>query len=152
VPQQFAPKAWAESLLDYPHRDEAVLALHGIIYGARLLYDGPHVSRGCHNLPSATEQSTAVTTDIVKECAAGRIAGPFPVPPAEPFITSPLGTVPKKGTDEHRRIHHLSHPWGDSVNDHIQDIPLTYASFDVSPRLTALRPLSSPPLCPVICG
>ncbi len=107
-----------------------------------MLYNGPRVSRDCHNLKSADDHSEAVSADLAKELAAGRIAGPFPNPPADPFVTSPVGTAPKNGSTERRRIHHLSYPDGKSVNDFIADIPLAYASFDVSPTLPALRPLS----------
>jgi hypothetical protein len=40
--------------------------------------------------------------------------------PSYPFISSPLGLVPKHDGD-FRRIHHLSHPAGRSVNDNIPD-------------------------------
>ncbi len=67
---------------------------------------------------------------------AGRIAGPFHEPPTAPFIVSHTGTVPKKGTTEVRRIHHLSHPHCGSVNDYIDDVPLSYASFNNAVALT----------------
>ena len=45
----------------------------------------------------------------------------IPVPNLSiPFILSPLGLVPKHDGG-FRHIHHLSHPKGRSVNDHIPD-------------------------------
>ncbi len=40
--------------------------------------------------------------------------------PSRLFICSPLGLVPKYDGGW-RRIHHLSHPYGESVNDYIPD-------------------------------
>ena len=40
--------------------------------------------------------------------------------PAPPFISSPLGLVPKHDGG-FRKIHHLSYPSGDSVNDYVAD-------------------------------
>jgi hypothetical protein len=104
--------------------------LHGIQYGAKVGYHGPLTSADAPNLKSALEHPAAVSADLAKEAKAGRMAGPLPQPPATPFRVSPIGTVPKKGSEEHRRIHHLSYPHGSSVNDYIDDIELTYASFD----------------------
>lgn len=60
--------------------------------------------------------------------------------PPDPFIVSPTGAVPKKSLDpnaptEYRRIHHLSHPHGDSVNDHTTPLPVSYATFDDALRM-----------------
>ena len=112
------------------------------------MYSGPRRARVSQNLQSALENAEAVTADIKKEVDAGRMAGPFSHPPSANFISSPIGTVPKKGTDEVRRIHHLSHPSGSSVNDYIADSYLSYTSFDVStsrPRPLALRTRSPHP-------
>ncbi len=125
-------------------------ALHGIRYGAKIMYSGPPVNRTSNNLKSADDNPAAVSADIKKEVDAGRMAGPFPHPPSDPFSSAPIGTVPKKGTDEVRRIHHLSHPAGESVNDYVDDVQLSYSSFDVSKpaALPALRPwLTSLHLC-----
>ena len=60
------------------------------------------------------------------------MAGPFDRPPAPDFFTSPIGAVPKKGTDEYRRIHDLSHPHGASLNDAIVEHRLRYVNFDAA--------------------
>lgn len=72
------------------------------------------------------------------------MAGPFPLPPSTPFSSSPIGTALKNGTDEVRRVHDLSYPTGRSVNDYIDDVQLSYSSFDVSaPTVVACLPLAS---------
>jgi hypothetical protein len=60
----------------------------------------------------------------------------FDTRPADLYLF-PIGAVPKKRTDppEWRRIHHLSHPDGDSINDHIDAESRTYARFDDAIRL-----------------
>jgi hypothetical protein len=58
------------------------------------------------------------------------MAGPFAELPCPDLFVSPIGTVPKKDTDDIRRIHNLSHPIGASINDFIEYQPLRYASFD----------------------
>ena len=60
-----------------------------------------------------------VDLKIEKELLAGRLSGPFEMPPLSPFRVSPLGVIPKKTPGELRRIHHLSYPKGSSVNDGI---------------------------------
>ena len=68
---------------------------------------------------STSQNPVAVEIKIRKELEAGRLAGPFPIPPLSPFCISPLGVVPKKNPGEFRLIHHLSYPKGCSVNDGI---------------------------------
>ena len=48
------------------------------------------------NHKSALRNPGLVSEKIQKELAAGRLAGPFLVPPFPKFIVSPLGLVPKK--------------------------------------------------------
>jgi ribonuclease HI len=130
---------WEVLLALHPDREAVRIAIEGIKFGAKILYAGPLKGRTAANLKSADDHREAVSKDIDKEVKAGRIAGPFPCPPATPFVVSPIGTVPKKGTDEVRRIHHLSHPAGQSVNDYVDDVQLSYASFDVSNPFPVLQ-------------
>lgn len=91
----------------------------GFKYGFPLFYEGIRVSCNADNLLSASQNPDAVDTKFRKELAAGRLAGPFTIPPLSPFCISPLGVVPKKNPGDFRLIHHLSYPKGDSVNDGI---------------------------------
>ena len=84
------------------------------------------------NLKSALEQPQIVISKIHKEREAGRIAGPFALPPFPNFRYSPLGIAPKKDPSEFRLIHHLSYPNGSSVNDSTPEecSSVRYASID----------------------
>lgn len=57
----------------------------------------------------------------------------------ERFISSPLGLVPKTGSNTSYRIHHLSFPPGKSVNDYIPPGwgSLEYTSFDEAVAMVA---------------
>lgn len=132
LPQQLNAAAWRERLATYPDAAAAALALRGIESGAEIGYDGPRDSgRVRPNLPiDSAAAHAAITADIAKELKLGRIAGPFDSPPSPNAIFSPTGAVPKKGTNEWRRIHHLSDPPGSSVNDFITAQELKYTKFD----------------------
>ena len=60
-----------------------------------------------------------MTQKLQKEVAAGRMAGPFDIPPFDNFHTSPLAVVEKKKKGSYRLIQNLSYPEGESVNDEI---------------------------------
>lgn len=70
------------------------------------------------NLSSADEDPHTIETQLESDLAKGRAS--FVTDPSPPFNSSPLGLVPKTGKGW-RRIHHLSHPPGSSVNDHIHE-------------------------------
>ena len=104
--------------------------IDGFSFGFRVHFVGERLAYESPNLKSALDQPDLVKVKLSKECAAGRIVGPFTTPPFPNFRTSPLGIVPKKDPSEFRLIHHLSYPDGASVNDFIPDIYSTvkYAS------------------------
>ena len=65
------------------------------------------------------------------DVAANKKAGPFDRPPFKFFSVSPIGAVPKKGTNKIRVIHHLSHPFkGDSINHSITEKYQPLGNFD----------------------
>lgn len=99
--------------------------VQGFSYGFSINYVGERSALESPNLKSAREQPSAVYAKLGKELQAGRIVGPFSVPPFSPFVTSPLGIVPKKVPNEFRLIHHLSYPDSVSVND---GIPAEFSS------------------------
>ena len=88
---------------------------------------------------SARQNPAVVDAKIQQELAAGRLAGPFDVPPFSPFRVSPLGVVPKKTPGDFRLIHHLSYPNGHSVNDGIDQefASVTYAT--ISDAITQIK-------------
>lgn len=71
------------------------------------------------NLKSASENLKVVKEKIQVEIEAGRVAGPFRVPPFPNMHISPLGLIPKKTSGDFRIIQHLSYPEGKSINDGI---------------------------------
>lgn len=104
--------------------------IDGFRFGFRVHFVGERLSYESPNLKSAIDQPDLVKAKLSRECAAGRIVGPFTTSPFPDFRTSHLGIVPKKDPSECRLIHHLSYPEGASVNDFIPDIYSTvkYAS------------------------
>jgi len=69
---------------------------------------------------------------LIKERQSGRIQGPFSYPPFSNLRVSPLGVLPKKAPGEFRMIHHLSFPYGDSINTFIPSefSTVKYATVD----------------------
>lgn len=60
-----------------------------------------------------------INAHISKGLSLHRIAGLFSEPPFSPFVSSPLGIVPKSEPGEFRIIHDLSYPKKNSVNTNI---------------------------------
>ena len=106
--------------------------VNGFSCGFRIGFAGERQCYESPNLKSALEKPDIVISKLHKELEAGRIAGPFAVPPFPNFRCSPLGIVPKKDPSEFRLIHHLSYPQGSSVNDFIPDdcSSVRYASIN----------------------
>ena len=110
-----------------------------LVSGFPIHYDGARVSCDATNLLSASQNPDAVDTKIRKELEAGRLAGPFPIPPLSPFCVSPLGGVPKKNPGEFRLIHHLSYPKGCSVNDGISSEYTSVSYATISDAIKQIR-------------
>ena len=105
---------------------------HGFTQGFDLRYCGSRAFREANNLKSAEDHPEVLRQKITTEVTAGRIAGPFVVPPFQNLQISPLGMVPKKEQGTFRMIHHLSFPKGSSINDGIAaaDTYVHYQSID----------------------
>lgn len=104
----------------------------GFELGFRIPFQGARHPFLAKNLKSVQGKEALVKEKINKEVREGRVAGPFEAPPFPALRVSPLGIVPKKTPGEHRLIHHLSYPKGDSVNDAIPELlcSVRYTSFD----------------------
>ena len=105
--------------------------IEGIIKkGVRIGYFGPRrcLIREAH--PTAYANPQLLDEDIDKQPFKHRLIT-LPSRPAEHYIASPLGLVPKQDGGW-RCIHDLSHPKGRSVNDHIPENfgALEYATFE----------------------
>jgi hypothetical protein len=114
---------WEHRLRNHPNRAYVHSLLDIIAFGAKLGYTGPDQFLLSENLPSALFQPTVLSEDINKRIAAGQIRRLHCLPAK--YICSPLGLAPKSD-GSWRRIHHLSHPPGRSVNHYI---PREWASF-----------------------
>ena len=99
---------------------------HGVDIG----YKGPVGPNDARNLPSALQHPQIIDAELAKECAAGRILGPFHSRPLKNLRCSGIGVVPKK--NKWRMIMHLSAPAGNNMNDFISkdDFSLHYTSID----------------------
>ena len=93
--------------------------IEGFTFGFRLHFQGPYRASSSHNLISAMQHPDVVDSKFVKERQSGCIQGPFNYPPFHNLRVSPLGVIPKKAPGEFRMIHHLSFPYGDSINTFI---------------------------------
>ena len=118
-------------LTGYPLCDVQYL-IDGFSHGFSLMFKGTPFSSFSPNHPSARNNHTTLSELIAKELSLGRIAGPFSSPPLHPFVVSPLGLVPKKGSDKFRVIHDLSFPTNASVNSGINplDATVSYETLD----------------------
>ena len=95
-------------------------------------YHGNHVSRFSSNQVSDTNNPVIVQQKIDEEIASGRVLGPLPHPPCEPFFCSPLTLVHKHETGSFWLIHNLYYPSDNSVNSGIDrsDSKVVYDSID----------------------
>ena len=126
-PSPLRREAWRRLLSSYP--GNLPLLLDGILtFGARLGYEGPEQFILSRNLPIELPDHDVLDKKAAADLAAGLIA---PITPKHPCMVSPLGVVPK-GDGGRRRIHHLSYPEGESVNDLIpaEYASITYVTFD----------------------
>lgn len=130
-PSTLRPAAWREALALYPGTLGNTLV--GILtFGALLGYEGPLTLLLSKNLSSADLDPETIDKQLQKDITRGRVAV---YAPNFPYISSPLGLVPKSD-DGFRRIHHLSHPLGQSTND---QIPLSYGNLRYTSRLELLQ-------------
>ena len=122
-------QSWLSS---YPNFQDALILRNGFSQGFSLKYNGPRRPKDAGCLASASDNPLVVLEKLSKEMILGRIAGPFKTRPFANLQCSPIGLVPKRQPFTFRMIHHLSFPFGDSINDYIDKELCTvrYASFD----------------------
>ena len=115
------------------------ILIAGLRYGFRIPYQGLRQFRLSNNLPSLRGNESVLWQKINNEIKLGRVGGPFPPPPFSNLQVSPLGLVPKKNPGEFRLIHHLSHPEGSSVNDHIPHELCTVQYQTIDNAISAIK-------------
>ncbi|VDI69222.1 Hypothetical predicted protein [Mytilus galloprovincialis] len=121
--QQFRLKKARNPALSWATVDQELWLLY-IIQGSQL-----HLVLGLIWLTHKGSVTSSITK--VHELESDRIAGPFSCRPFKNLRLSPIGLVPKKPSGW-RLIHHLSYPFGKSVNSFIdpQNCSVQYTSFD----------------------
>jgi hypothetical protein len=107
---------WLDMLRDHSDLAYTRVILDIIQCDAKIEYTDPSQLILSENLTSVNEAPDIITNDVNSQVERSRIAQVNDVP--EFFISFSLELVPKPD-DGWRRIHHLSHPKGSSVNDHI---------------------------------
>ena len=122
----------AQTLSDYPRKDEAAYLWEGFNYGFKIPYTGERSARISKNHGSALQQPDIIRNRLEEEVKLGRVAGPFDIPPIDNLIVSPIGLVPKSTPGEFRLIFDLSYPHGASINSGIskEDSSVIYTNFD----------------------
>lgn len=101
---------------NYPRSEAAATLQDGFTHGFFIPFNLSWSPVLADNLRSARDLPEVLREKVGKEVSAGRLAGPFLVPPFSNLRVFPLGVVPKKEPGKFRLIHHLSYPKGDSVN------------------------------------
>ena len=98
--------------------------------GAKIGYRGPNLTHRHTNHYSALDAPKILSSDLQKQLHHNRLVRIDPNTDV-PFVYSPLGLIPKHN-GRWRRIHNLSFPPGNSVNDGIPQEwgSLEYTTFD----------------------
>lgn len=118
VPTSLNLPLWRSLLTEYS--DVAVCDY--LEFGWPISYDyhGVLPSSDFRNHEGALDFPCAIDSYLSTELALGSVCGPFARNPfVAPIALSPLNSVPKPDSDEHRFILDLSWPAGSSVNDGI---------------------------------
>lgn len=124
-------EGWNQRLIHHPDRFYVNMILDIIEFGAKIGYQGPPQQILSENLSSATDSPDIISRDLDNQINHDRVTR-IDILPTQ-FILSPLGLV-RKPNGGWRRIYHLTHPRGSSVNCIIQEEfgMLEYTIFDDS--------------------
>ena len=116
-PSPLKPSAWAELLNAYLGPLQIHLPMI-LCFGAQLGYNGPETLILSKNLASALVDTEIIDKKLADDLKCRKVENVLN--PTLPFISSPLGLVPKHD-EGWKKIHHLSHHVERSVNNHIPD-------------------------------
>ena len=92
-------------------QEEITFLEKGLTEGFDIGYEGPQNRRSTsQNIPFTVGNKTILWNKIMKEVQLKRVAGPYKECdiPFNNYIQSPVGLVPKAGSDQTRLIFHLS--------------------------------------------
>ena len=80
----------------------------GFTNGFDIGYEGPeHRQSTSDNIPFTVGDEVQMWNKLMKEVKLKRVAGPYKTIPFKDFIQSPIGLVPKAGSEQTRLIFHL---------------------------------------------
>ena len=121
---------WSHWLRDHPDQKFAKSISAILRVGVKIGYRGPTLHHRNENHHSARSAPEILTADLQRQLQHHRLTQVDPQAEAQ-YVCSPLGLVPKHDGGW-RRIHDLSFPYGQSVNDGIPQEwgALEYAAFD----------------------
>ena len=99
-------------------KSETEFLVNGFKQGFDLQYKGPKFKKSrSKNLPITVGSKTVLWNKLMKEVSLKRVAGPYEDIPFEYYIQSPIGLVPKAGSDGTRLIFHLSYNFGEEEEE-----------------------------------
>ncbi len=132
-------REWQVSLATHPDRAFAKLVVSGIKEGFHIGFSGTSCRKVTKNMLSAREGEEIISAYLAKECAEGRVLGPFPEQFLPQLHVSRLGVVPNHTPGQWRLIVDLSSPDGRSVNDGISKplYSLSYVSVNTAAEIVA---------------
>ena len=106
----------------YPS-DEVKFLEDGFRQGFSIGYEGPEEHRSfAANIPFSVGNETILWNKLIKEISLKRVAGPFDKIPFDNFGQSPIGLVPKAGSDQTRLIFHLSYDFKGKGQEQLQSV------------------------------
>ena len=125
-------KVFRKELINHPNKSFVEFILTGIQEGFKIGFEGGNGAYHSNNMKSVALHPEVIRNYVEEEVEAGRVLGPFSVPPLDNFRCSPIGVVEKKEPGKFRTIMNLSFPSGLSVNDGIQKdkFSLSYVTVD----------------------
>lgn len=140
IPSTLKPERWQSLLKHYPDPQFSEIIAGIARYGARVGYEGPFIRVHGRNHSSVLRIPSEISKNIAAEVSAARIKQIHQDDLPQFYYISPLGAVQKKTNGQFmgwRRIHDLSYPIGQSVNDGIPEHygTLVYQTIDDAIRL-----------------
>ena len=88
----------------------------GLINSFDIGYRGSEVRQSrSNNIPFTVGGKIQMWNKLMKEVLLKRVAGPYKEIPFDNYIQSPIGLVPKAGSDQTRLIFHLSYDFKDNL-------------------------------------
>lgn len=110
---------WKMALTDYSDKIYTAVILDIIRYRAKIGYTGPKQRILNENLPTANKAPDLITEDLQTQIRLDRVTQVDTENLLASLICSPLDLVEKATKGKWRRIHHLLHLQGKSVNCYI---------------------------------